>query len=91
MYDLVIVGAAAAGSAAAVYAARRNLNFVIVAKDTGGEVALSGEIGNWPGTIETNGVELSQSFTKHVKSYGTEIEEGFVVTDIKQEKNYTNK
>jgi NADH-dependent peroxiredoxin subunit F len=88
MYDLVIVGAAAAGSAAAVYAARRNLNFIMVAKDTGGEVALSGEIGNWPGVIKTNGVELSQSFTKHVKSYGTNIEEGFVVTDIKQEKNY---
>lgn len=88
LYDLIIIGASAAGSAAAVYAARRNLDFIIVAKDTGGEVALSGDIGNWPGTIETNGVALSQDFTKHVKSYGTQIEEGFVVTQIKQEKNY---
>lgn len=87
LLDLVIIGAAAAGSAAAVYASRRNLNFKIVAKDIGGEVALSGEVGNWPGVIETTGYELAQQFRKHVESYGTEIEEGYTVESIKQEKN----
>ncbi|MBD3311373.1 MAG: hypothetical protein GF349_02660 [Candidatus Magasanikbacteria bacterium] len=88
IYDLIIIGAAAAGSAAAIYAARRNLDFLIVSKDIGGEVALSGEIRNWPGIIETNGVELSKNFKKHVEHYGVNIEEGFEVYKIKQEKNY---
>ncbi|MFA7245020.1 MAG: FAD-dependent oxidoreductase [Candidatus Magasanikbacteria bacterium] len=88
LLDLVIIGAAAAGSAAAIYASRRNLNFKIVAKDIGGEVALSGDVGNWPGIIETTGYQLAQDFRKHVESYGNKIEEGFEVTAIKQEKKY---
>ena len=76
LYDLVIIGAAAAGSAAAVYASRRNLNFKIVSKDIGGEVALSGEVGNFPGIINITGFELAQNFRKHVESYGNEIDEG---------------
>lgn len=88
LLDLVIIGAAAAGSAAAIYAIRRNLNFVVVAKDIGGEVALSGEVNNWPGIIDTNGFELSQNFHKHLKSYNVPIEEGYSVESIKQEKNH---
>ncbi len=86
--DLVIIGAAAAGSSAAIYAARRNLNFVVVAKDIGGEVALSGEVRNWPGIIETTGFELAQNLHKHMKSYDVPIDEGFSVESIQQEKNY---
>ncbi|KKW42749.1 MAG: Alkyl hydroperoxide reductase, F subunit [Candidatus Magasanikbacteria bacterium GW2011_GWA2_56_11] len=88
MLDLVIIGAAAAGSAAAVYAARRNLNFAVVAKDIGGEVALSGEVENWPGTIHTTGVELAQNFHAHMKSYQVQIDNGLEVTGITPTKNY---
>ncbi|KKQ27565.1 MAG: FAD-dependent pyridine nucleotide-disulfide oxidoreductase [Candidatus Magasanikbacteria bacterium GW2011_GWC2_37_14] len=88
MYDLVIIGAAAAGSSAAIYAARRNLNTIIVSKDSGGEVALSGEVNNWPGIIATNGFKLAQDFTNHVKSYNVPMDLGFEVTKISQEKNY---
>ncbi len=88
MHDLVIIGAAAAGSAASIYAARRNLDFVVVAKDIGGEVALSGDVGNWPGTIKTTGFELSQNFHKHLQSYDVPIEEGWMVKEVKQEKNH---
>lgn len=82
MLDLVIIGGAAAGSSAAIYCARRKLNFKIVALDTGGEVALSGEVGNWPGILSIQGFELAQKFTEHVKSYGVEIEEGWKVEKI---------
>jgi len=88
MFDLVIIGAAAAGSSAAIYAARRNLNFIIITKDIGGEVALSGEVENWPGIQKISGFELAKNFEDHVKSYGVKIEEGLEVTQIKQEKNY---
>ena len=74
MYDLIIVGAAAAGSSAAIYCARRNLKFKIVTLDTGGEVALSGEVANWPGILSIQGFELAQKFNEHVRSYGVEID-----------------
>ncbi|MBT3538889.1 FAD-dependent oxidoreductase [Candidatus Parcubacteria bacterium] len=87
LLDLIIIGAAAAGSAAAVYAARRNLNFKVVAKDIGGEVALSGEVGNWPGTIHITGFDLAQNFHKHTQSYNVPIDEGFSVETLKKEGN----
>lgn len=88
LYDLVIIGAAAVGCPAAIYAARRNLNFVVVTKDIGGEVALSGEIENWPGQIHTDGVKLSQDFHQHMTSYGVRIDNGWEIMSIAPEKNY---
>mgnify|MGYP003392855605 CR=1 FL=1 len=88
MFDLIIIGAAAAGSSAAIYSARRKLNFKIVTDDIGGEVALSGVVNNWPGILEIQGYELAQKFHEHVKSYGVEIDQGFRVEKIISEKNY---
>lgn len=88
MYDLVIIGASAVGAAASIYAARRNLNFIVVSKDIGGEVALSGEIENWPGQIHTDGITLAQNFHDHMKSYNVMIDEGYEVTGIESAKNY---
>lgn len=88
VYDLVIIGGAAAGCAASVYASRRHLKFIIVTQDFGGEVALSGEVENWPGTIHTTGIELAQQFEKHAKSYEPEIAMGMEVTSITPEGNY---
>lgn len=87
LFDLVIVGASAVGCAASVYAARRNLTFVVLAKDIGGEVALSGDVDNWPGIIHTTGIELAELFHKHMQAYKTPIEDGVEVIDIRQEKN----
>lgn len=85
LLDLVIIGAAAAGPAAAIYASRRHLNFVIVTTDIGGEVALSGEVENWPGIQHTTGIELAKQFEDHMKSYEPRIDEGFSVTNISQD------
>lgn len=85
MFDLIIIGAAAAGCTAAIYAARRNLNFIVITKDIGGEVALSGEVENWPGQIHTTGVALAQDFYKHATSYGVKFENGLAVTAINTE------
>lgn len=88
IFDLVIIGAAAAGCTAAIYAARRNLNTVIVTKDIGGEVALSGEVENWPGIENITGFQLAQNFHKHVESYNVPIHNGMSVTAIKQDGAY---
>ncbi len=88
MLDLIIIGGSAAASSAAIYSARRKLNFKMITKDLGGEVALSGEVGNWPGIINIQGFELAKKFTDHVKSYEVDIEEGFNVEKIEQKEKY---
>ncbi len=88
LYDLVIVGGSAVGTAAAVYAARRNLKFVVVTKDLGGEVALSGDVDNWPGIVHTTGVALAADFAKHMESYHVPIDNSHEVTSIAPEKKH---
>lgn len=85
-YDLIIIGGSAAATAAGIYAARRNLKFKIISKDFGGEVATSGEIGNWPGINQTDGLTLASQFKEHLKFYKAPLEEGVEVEKItKQE------
>ena len=63
--DLIIIGGSVAATTAGIYAARRGLNFKIISKDFGGEVATSGEIGNWPGDGMTDGITLANKFRSH--------------------------
>jgi len=84
MYDLIIVGGSAAAASAGIYAIRRGLKTLIVAKDLGGEVALSGEVSNWLGVKETTGAELSLQFAEHLRSYDPELKEGFLVKAVAQ-------
>lgn len=88
MLDLVIIGGAAVGCSAAIYAARRKLNFRLITDNIGGEVALSGETNNWPGIVSIDGFDLAQKFAEHAKSYGVNIEEGWRVTNITTTKKY---
>lgn len=100
MLDLIIIGGSAAATSAGIYAARRGLNFKIITKEFGGEVATSGEIGNWPGIIQTDGITLANQFKEHLKFYNVIPEESvwiekiinqpdgsFVVTGNKDENN----
>lgn len=88
MYDLIIIGASAAGTAAGIYAARRKLNFKIISKDFGGEVAVSGEIKNYPGIVETNGIDLAYKFKKQIESYNIDMELGAEVREITKTGNF---
>src|SRR3989344_3111153 len=85
MYDLVIIGGSSAASAAGIYAARRGLKFKLITKDFAGELATSGEIGNWPGTIKTDGLELAGKFRAHLESYHIDMEEGIEVNKIEKQ------
>lgn len=84
MHDLIIIGGSAAGSSAGVYAIRRGLKVLMIASDLGGEVATSGDIENWLGTVHTNGIELSSRFSEHLKSYNPDMLEGYKVTKLEK-------
>lgn len=84
LYDTIIIGASAAGMSGAIYLKRRGVNFLLEAKDIGGEMALSGEIENYPGIPSTNGIDLTQKFKEHLKKYSVPIEEATEVKNIIQ-------
>jgi NADH-dependent peroxiredoxin subunit F len=85
VYDLIIVGASAAGIASGIYAARRNLNFLVVSQDIGGEVAKSGEVRNYPGFPKTDGIELSEKFKEHLLSNNVTPETMVSVKSVKKD------
>ncbi|MER3406863.1 MAG: hypothetical protein C4278_00300 [Patescibacteria group bacterium] len=86
IYDSIIIGASAAGISSAIYLKRQGLDFLVITKDIGGEMALSGIVENYPGFVKTTGVELTQAFENHLKSY--EITPIFdEVVSLKKENN----
>ncbi|MEK9157572.1 MAG: FAD-dependent oxidoreductase [Patescibacteria group bacterium] len=87
MFDLIIIGGSVASTSAGVYAARRGLNFKIITKEFGGEVATSGEIENWPGIIHTDGLSLAEQFKAHLASYHVVPEEGIEVKSVSKQED----
>ncbi len=87
MYDLIIIGAGPAGITAGVYAARKKMNFLVIAKDIGGQTARSGDIENYTGYQFITGPELTAKFEEHMKKYGVEVKEGEEAVNINKENN----
>ena len=72
---VLILGSGPAGYAAGVYAARANLNPVIVTGvEQGGQLMTTTDVDNWPGDVEgLQGPELMDRMLKHVERYDVEV------------------
>ena len=92
--DCVIIGAGIAGMTAAIYLKRSNVDFVIIEKGApGGVMNRTSKIENYPGVLDSDGINLSMNVYQQLKNlevnylYGTvskiEIENNkkIVVTD----------
>jgi thioredoxin-disulfide reductase len=77
-YDVVIIGGAAAGLTAAIYASRRALKTLVITKTLGGQAAITTEIENYPGTGNIPGPQLMTKFESQARSFGAEIQIGEV-------------
>ena len=72
---LLILGSGPAGYTAAVYAARANLNpVVITGLAQGGQLMTTTDVDNWPAdAMGVQGPELMDRFQKHAERFNTEI------------------
>jgi thioredoxin reductase (NADPH) len=87
---LLILGSGPAGYTAAVYAARANLNPVLVTgMEMGGQLTTTTDVDNWPGDdAGVQGPELMERMKKHAERFGTEIIFDHIHTTKLDEKPY---
>ena len=79
MYDVIIIGAGAAGLSAAIYTCRRKLKTLVISLDKGGQTLLTSHIENYPGFNTEHGANLMKIFEKQAKQEGAEIIMGRVI------------
>lgn len=74
-HRLIILGSGPAGYSAAVYAARANLNPVIITgMQVGGQLTTTTEVDNWPGDAHgLTGNDLMERMKAHAERFGTQL------------------
>jgi NADH-dependent peroxiredoxin subunit F len=82
LLDLIIIGAGPAGITAAVYAARKRLNFLVLTVDIGGQAAWSSDIENYTGYQFVTGADLTVKFEEHMRKYDIDIRENEPVIEV---------
>jgi len=73
MYELIIIGAGPAGMTAAVYAARKRINTLLISGDVGGQVLTTWAVENYMGYQFIEGRELMQKFEEQVKQFPADV------------------
>ncbi|NLO02140.1 MAG: FAD-dependent oxidoreductase [Bacteroidales bacterium] len=74
IFDVMIIGAGAAGLTAGIYASRAKLSTVILNEGAvGGQMVLTEEIANYPGVPATKGYMLANTMKQQAKSFGCKI------------------
>lgn len=84
MHDVVIIGAGIAGQTAAIYAARKRMDYLLVARESGGQFLESGEILNYPGIVKTTGIEFRKVMGRQLEFNNVVVREGEEVGKIER-------
>jgi len=83
MYDVIIIGAGAAGMTAAIYTSRKALKTALITIEIGGQAVQATNIENYPG-YKGKGFDLMNKFREQVVEFGTELIPGRVNKLIKK-------
>ncbi len=93
VYDLIIIGAGPAGMTAGVYAARKKLKTLIIAKDIGGQASWSSDIENYLGFSMITGPDLVKKFEDHLEEFKDDVELRLSISGVtkisKKAKNFS--
>ncbi len=73
MYELIIIGGGPAGMTAAVYAARKKINTLLISGDIGGQGLTTWLVENYMGYQFIEGHELMQKFEEQVKQFPIDV------------------
>ncbi len=85
-YDLMIIGAGAAGLTAGIYASRAKLDTVIINEGVvGGQMVLTEEVANYPGVEPVKGYTLAATMKQQAKSFGCKIRSNVKIADYELE------
>ncbi len=74
LYDIIIIGGGPAGTAAAVYTARKRLKTLLITEEFGGQSIVSADIQNWIGEPRISGFDLAKKLEEHVRSFSDMVE-----------------
>lgn len=75
IYDVIIIGAGAAGLTAAVYAGRAKKSVLVIEGATyGGQIINTARIENYPATPHISGVKFAQELYAQAESFGADFE-----------------
>jgi thioredoxin reductase (NADPH) len=87
VYDLIIVGGGPTGLTTSIYAARENLETLIIdSKGLGGQAGVTERLDNYPGFPDgIGGAELAERFVKQAERYGVEMLQAVSVTKVSDE------
>ncbi len=87
VYDLIIVGGGPTGLTTGIYAARENLETLIVdSKGLGGQAGITERLDNYPGFPDgIGGAELADRIVRQAERYGVETLQAMSVTSITDE------
>jgi thioredoxin reductase (NADPH) len=71
LFDLVIIGAGAAGMSAALYAGRAKLKTIVLEREReGGQIKITNDVENYPGIINISGEALSTTMRRQAENFG---------------------
>jgi len=82
-FDLIIIGAGPSGLTAAIYTARAGLSTLVIDQSTsGGQVATTHSVANYPGFVEPiTGYKLASNMRKQAERFGTKFELAAEITN----------
>lgn len=85
-YDIMILGAGAAGLTAGIYASRAKLKTLILNEGAvGGQMVLTHEIANYPGVENISGYALANIMKKQARDFGCTIKSNVKITQYRFE------
>jgi len=88
-WDIIIVGAGAAGMSAAIYCTRKRMKTLIISTDVGGQMNLTSHVENYPGVdTSISGPDLMNHFKKQAEKFGTKMLSAKVDKIKKADKNF---